>query len=85
MIKKRIPVSLKIKAHLFKNFLSNVYKGYSFRFAKKASHSEFDFNHSIEITQEIKNTESSKAKKLNFKTAIDSIEEYIIKPNEVFN
>ena len=85
MIKKRIPVSLKIKAHLFKNFLSNVYKGYSFRFAKKASHSEFDFNHSIEITQEIKNTESSRAKKLNFKTAIDSIEEYIIKPNEVFS
>lgn len=85
MIKKRIPISLKIKAHLFKNFLSNVYKGYSFRFAKKTSCSEFDFNHRIEITQEIKNTASSKAKKLNFKTAIESIEEYVIQPNEIFS
>ncbi|WP_299253601.1 VanW family protein [uncultured Aquimarina sp.] len=81
MIRKIIPPNIKIKIHLVKNFIFDVFNGYFFLYAKKQPMTtDFQFIH--EISQQLKPNE---AKEQNLIIAIKSIECFIINPNEIFS
>jgi len=81
MIKKIIPSSVKIKIHLLKHFMRDVFNGSIFLYAKKRQVT-VDYPFSQKISQELKPND---AKKHNLLIAIKSIELFSIKPGEIFS
>jgi len=84
MIKKILPYYLKVRINLMKNKILDLFNGNTFKYAK-ISNSKISYLGDIEITQKIKQTETSSAKVKNFEIAIKKIETIIINPNEIFS
>ena len=81
MIRKIIPPNIKIKIHLLRNFILDIFNGYLFLYAKKQQ-TKVDFQFNYKISQELKPNE---AKKQNLIIAIKSIESFVFNPNEIFS
>ncbi|HSY62327.1 MAG TPA: VanW family protein [Cytophaga sp.] len=77
---KQLKIWIKIQLKL----LADVYTGHAFTFAGKNTN-KFLLLHSIELVQEIKQTETAAAKLFNIKTAAEKINPYILLPNEIFS
>ncbi len=81
MIRKIIPIRLKITWKLFKRVIDDIIKGNLFKYAKsKSGNTEFSYQN--ELTQDLKPNEN---KLHNLKLAIKAIELVEIKPNEIFS
>ncbi len=84
MIKRLLPYYIKVRLHLIKNGIIDIFNGNLFNYAKKRD-SKINYIGNVEITQLIKQTATSSAKIKNFSIAIKRIETIEIKPNEIFS
>ena len=76
--------SLKIKFKLILRFKTDLYSHDIFRFSKK-NKNFIDFQYALNLTQEIKPSDTFENKKFNLSVASKSINEYVIMPNELFS
>ncbi len=81
MIKRIIPYWLKVRLHLTKRRLHDVFNGHYFSYAKKRAYKN-NLQNVLTIAQELK---SNEAKKKNLLIAIKSIEAIQVNPNEIFS
>lgn len=79
-----LPKELKIELKSLIRILTDMSNGNYFKFSKKRK-IEQDLPYSIQIVQEIKNTETVDAKVHNLKIAAEIINQIIILPNEIFS
>jgi len=82
MIKEMLPYQLKVSINLTKNKILDFFNHVPY--AGK-SEEEITYHGDVELTQEIKKSETNSAKVQNFKIAIVQIEQIVIHPNEVFS
>lgn len=75
-----LKVQIKLKQLLF----TDLFKGYSFRFAKKYNQ-EPDFEYSLNLSQDIKSSETFDQKIFNIKSVCEKINEYVLMPNQIFS
>jgi len=80
-MRKFIPTGIKIKIHLLRRFVRDIFNGYTFKYAKRQE-TNIDFPFTHKISQELK---PNNAKKHNLLIAIAAIESVIIQPNELFS
>lgn len=76
--------ALKIRIKVTLTALSDLATGHAFRFAKK-SRDDLDFPYSIELTQEIKPSETYADKHYNISLAAETINGSVLLPNQVFS
>ena len=84
MIKKILPYNLKVQISRLRNILLDIFRGYTFKYAKTKDQG-IGYKGTIEITQQIKQTKHISAKLINFGIAIQKIEVLQINPNELFS
>lgn len=77
-------IVIKLYRKVFIRFISDLITKHWFRFSKK-SDSEINFEHSLTLSQEIKQNETFESKLYNFSIASNEINQYLIKPNEIFS
>jgi len=82
MIKEMLPYPLKVSINLVKNKILDLFNHVPY--AAK-SEERITYHGDVELTQEIKESETNSAKVQNFKIAIAQIEQIVIHPNEVFS
>tara|TARA_B110001469_G_C9491476_1_gene245933 strand:- start:82 stop:324 length:243 start_codon:yes stop_codon:yes gene_type:complete len=80
MINKLLPLYIKVEISKLKNTLLDIVNGNYFKYARTINKGLL-YKDDIEITQEIKQSETSSAKLLNFEIAIKKIEEIQININ----
>ena len=77
---KKVKLTIKLALRFFRDLISLNF----FKFAKK-SKNQFIYNHSISISQEIKQGENFENKLFNISLASELINEYEILPNQIFS
>lgn len=80
----RINKNIKTIIRLILRLINDLISGYCFIFSKKRK-TDFNFTHSLFITQEIKPSETFENKLFNLSLASEKINKYVILPNEIFS
>lgn len=81
IIKKIVPYYIKVRLHLIKRLILDIFKGYYFNYAERKN-SRNKFSNSFELKQKLNPNE---AKNTNLLRAIKSIEQVQINTNEIFS